>query len=34
MKTLNVKIKGTRPLLMNRFGGVEEAPATASRGKR
>lgn len=34
MKTLNVKIKGTRPLLMNRFGGAEEVPATASRGKK
>jgi hypothetical protein len=34
MKTLKVTIKGTRPLLMNRFGGAEEAPATASRGKK
>ena len=34
MKTLNVKIKGTRPLLMNRFGGVEEGPVTATRGKK
>ena len=34
MKTLNVTIKGTRPLLMNKFGGAEEAPATATRGKK
>lgn len=34
MKTLIVKIKGTRPLLMNKFGGAEEAAPTASRGKK
>lgn len=35
MKMLNVKIKGTRPLLMNKFGvdAATDAP-TASRGKK
>ena len=34
IKNVKVTIKGTRPLLINRFGGAEEAAPVATRGKK